>query len=595
VRSWSVRRDPKTDVVVHSLRPGFGHALITPPLAQVFQVLRVTTVVWGRGEHWLLLHEEPNLVSFESEHGADKERHDYNTRCLARVLREKRLVRGEHAGYHDRFVPVVVGGEVVAVLVTGPFALARPKSASLLAQWRALTGRKGHPADPEFASYLAAVLDTLVLDGGNARRFERLLTCLSRLMAGDGRATELANEIEVLRVELEAVRKVERTWQAVEEMVDERSPRRWHSLRKSGDLARFGLSSVPDTALVALMKSRSEGADPVGEAIARDGFQRAAVELAQRRGEMIAGRVGEHGVVFLSNMSGTRGRRRLSDFADRASLLARREHAVELHFGAAEVASAFPLSRAYQSAIAAADTALVRGARFLSTEAPANGGTMASLWALRQELGQAIERPDVLTARFDRYLEAVAARSGYRMEPARADLEVGLERIAEPLVAGSVLDALTLQALRDDVDRAAREAGSLHDLFAAYRRVVAELADALKKPVTARHDRSVRRAIDFIHRHFTERLTLARVAREAGVTPNYFSRIFRNQEQITFERYVLRLRIERAKQLLSGTQVDVARVAELSGFRSAQYFAHAFHRAVKMPASEYRRGSRGSA
>jgi AraC-like DNA-binding protein len=586
VRAWSVRRDPKTDVVVHTLQPGFGNALIAPPLSQVFQVLRITAVVWGRGEHWLLLHEEPSLNLFESEHGADKERHDYNARCLARVLTHKRRVRGEHAGYHDLFVPVIVGGEVAAVLVTGPFAMARATSTSVLANWRALTGRKGHPRDPEFASYLSAALSTLVLDDGKARRFERLLTCLARLMAGDGRAVELCNEIEVLRVELEAVRKVEHTWKAVEEMVDERSPRKWHSVRKAGDLARFGLSRVPDAVLVALTSSRSEGAD-VQDAIARDGFQREAVQLAARTGEIIAGRVGDHGVVFLSSAA-TRKVQRLTEFADKASVVARREFGLALHFGTAQTAPAFPLSRAYQSAIAVADSALVRGVKFLSAE-DSNGDASMSLWHLRQELGRAIERPDALKARFDRFLEAVAVRSGYRMDLAVADLQVGFECVAEPLVAGSVIDARAFHALREDLDRGTREAGSMHDLFAAYRRAIAELSDALTSPVLARHDRSVRGALDYIRRHFTERLSLARVAREVGVTPNYFSRIFRQREQVTFERYVLRLRLERAKQLLSSTQIDVARVAELSGFNSAQYFCHAFRRALGMAPLEYRR------
>ena len=40
----------------------------------------------------------------------------------------------------------------------------------------------------------------------------------------------------------------------------------------------------------------------------------------------------------------------------------------------------------------------------------------------------------------DRYLEAVAARSGYRIEPIRVHLEVGFEKIAEPLLASNALE-----------------------------------------------------------------------------------------------------------------------------------------------------------
>jgi len=276
------------------------------------------------------------------------------------------------------------------------------------------------------------------------------------------------------------------------------------------------------------------------------------------------------------------------ELADKASRLARQEFGLSLHFGTAEADPALPLSRAYQSAIAAAESALVRGVKLSSAEA-SNGGSAVSLWQLRQELGKAIDRPDSLKARFDRYLEAVAAHRGYRMELAEADLQVGFERVAEPLVAGSVLDPRTFHAMREGLGRATREARGTNDLFAAYRRAVADLSDAIKRLVLARHDRSVRRALDYIQGHFTERLSLARVAREVAVTPNYFSRIFRNQQRLTFERYVLRLRIERAKQLLSSTEIDAARVAELSGFNSAQYLSHAFRRALGMTPLEYRR------
>ena len=76
----------------------------------------------------------------------------------------------------DFFVPVSIGGEVVAVLAVGPIARARPTSANILESWRWLTGRQGHPTDPEFAAYFTATLATLVLDGQKLVKMERLLS-----------------------------------------------------------------------------------------------------------------------------------------------------------------------------------------------------------------------------------------------------------------------------------------------------------------------------------------------------------------------------------------------------------------------------------
>jgi len=111
----------------------------------------------------------------------------------------------------------------------------------------------------------------------------------------------------------------------------------------------------------------------------------------------------------------------------------------------------------------------------------------------------------------------------------------------------------------------------------------------VQKPVQARRDRSLRGALDYIHRHYRERLSREKVARVAGFAPSYFSVLFSEREKTTFERYLLRLRIDQAKQLLEDTELPAARVAELSGFKSPQYFCAAFRRATAMAPTEYRR------
>ena len=94
-------------------------------------------------------------------------------------------------------------------------------------------------------------------------------------------------------------------------------------------------------------------------------------------------------------------------------------------------------------------------------------------------------------------------------------------------------------------------ARTLSELAAAYRAAVADLSDAIRRPVSARRDRSLRGALEYIHQHYGERLELPKVAKVAGFTPKYFSQLFHEREKMTFERYLAKLRLERAKQLLS--------------------------------------------
>src|SRR6185436_4981856 len=97
--------------------------------------------------------------------------------------------------------------------------------------------------------------------------------------------------------------------------------------------------------------------DPVEEAVRRDALQRGAVQLTQQMGEMLAGQVGDRGVVFLSGAGGSaqHRRNRLIEIAERAAKLARRDFGFSLHFGAAAAPGSQPLSRGYSAALAAAE------------------------------------------------------------------------------------------------------------------------------------------------------------------------------------------------------------------------------------------------
>jgi AraC-like DNA-binding protein len=588
VHDWQTHYDPKTRGLHHRVTPGFGHSLLAPLVARVFRVLRISAAVHEHDDNWVLLHAEPNLQEFEIEHGVDQGRYAYNERSLSLAHQRKRTIRGEYHGYFDLFAPIVARRKVVATLVTGPFATRAPNGAEILARWYRLTGRKGHLADPEFAAYLGASLSILVLEGKKATLFKQLIDCVVELMAGEGRADRLTNRVEALRAELEPARFAERTWESVRDLLDERFQRVSQHGRVN-DLRDLGLTREADHLLVGLGVSSSPDPDPVDEVIRRNAFQRTAVDLARSIGDAIAGQIGDQGVVFFSSESGStsKKRRKVVEISERASALARRRFGLTLHFGGCAIDGTVPLRFAYQAALGAAESALASGETLLMVD-PTTKRSPASLRQLRQDLAKVEERSSVLRARFDGYLEAVAMHCRYRVDIARGHLEAGFERMAEPLVARGTLDERSFRALCESLDRAAEGARTMSDLLAAYRRAALDLSGALQQPVQARRDRNLRGALAYIHRHYRERLSRERVARVAGFAPAYFSVLFSEREKTTFERYLLRLRIEQAKQLLEDTRLPAARVAELAGFKSPQYFCTAFRQATNMAPIEYR-------
>jgi len=119
------------------------------------------------------------------------------------------------------------------------------------------------------------------------------------------------------------------------------------------------------------------------------------------------------------------------------------------------------LAARYRAALWAAEKALTRGLPMVYGE-PRPERSANRLRKLRSELSDNVaERPNLLSPRFDKYVEAVLSHCGYRVQDARAHLQAGLERLAEPLLASGALDEKSFEALYAAMERAAEDARAL--------------------------------------------------------------------------------------------------------------------------------------
>lgn len=101
--------------------------------------------------------------------------------------------------------------------------------------------------------------------------------------------------------------------------------------------------------------------------------------------------------------------------------------------------------------------------------------------------------------------------------------------------------------------------------------------------------------IDHIARNLGEELTQTELAQLSGYTPTAFSRAFRRHTGLTFVRYVNRLRIDRACDLLMTTEDSVADICYRVGFNNLSNFNRQFMAMKAMSPSLYRREHRDNA
>lgn len=99
---------------------------------------------------------------------------------------------------------------------------------------------------------------------------------------------------------------------------------------------------------------------------------------------------------------------------------------------------------------------------------------------------------------------------------------------------------------------------------------------------------AIARAKKFIEEHHGEQLSLAQVARAAGMSPFYFCKMFKKVAGINFNAYVTRVRMEKAKNLLLNPNLRVSEIAFESGFQSLTHFNRLFKKLIGQSPTEYR-------
>lgn len=120
--------------------------------------------------------------------------------------------------------------------------------------------------------------------------------------------------------------------------------------------------------------------------------------------------------------------------------------------------------------------------------------------------------------------------------------------------------------------------GILHSLFA-------------KLPRYLKNNRNpkdfIESVIETFNKDFVSINDISAFAKRNGLSPTYFIRLFKQHTSLTPKQYILRLRMEKAKQLLSVTDMKINEVARECGFESPLYFSKLFHKHFGVPPTRF--------
>ena len=113
------------------------------------------------------------------------------------------------------------------------------------------------------------------------------------------------------------------------------------------------------------------------------------------------------------------------------------------------------------------------------------------------------------------------------------------------------------------------------------------------QPITF-EDRSLTRTqskqvIDYIHAHLDRDLTLVEIAQVLNISPTYFASLFKRAIGITPHKYVVQQRVERAKLLLSKTDLAIAKIALEVGFSNQSHLTRQFRCLTGVTPKQFRK------
>ncbi len=158
-----------------------------------------------------------------------------------------------------------------------------------------------------------------------------------------------------------------------------------------------------------------------------------------------------------------------------------------------------------------------------------------------------------------------------------------------------------LSSVMPDVRRTGYEAAALLDRMMRGEKVLNEgrlfeprgVAVRQSTDVVAVTDRHIATAVRYIRLHACEGIGVADVVKQVPMSRRVLETRFRKLLGCSPHDQILKVKLDRVKQLLSETDLPLVAIADKTGFAHVEYLSVAFKKNVGLTATEFRLGTRG--
>jgi len=119
--------------------------------------------------------------------------------------------------------------------------------------------------------------------------------------------------------------------------------------------------------------------------------------------------------------------------------------------------------------------------------------------------------------------------------------------------------------------------------------IVVKIRNLNVKSQVNKTEQIIEDAVVYIEHNFTDSaLSLEVVSEHLNISISYLSMLFSKMKGITFNKYLIKVRMEKAKELLKFTGEKIVNIAGMCGYKEVYYFSHSFKKYTSVSPKEFR-------